>query len=209
MFLTNLILIFNSHILYAFANVRPESGEVFLSDKWADEEIHYDGDSWDDTGTNLYGNFKQLYLLKKTHRHLKLLLSIGGWTYSKSFHPVVVSPAHRTRFVHSAIRILEDYGLDGLDIDYEYPASQAQGQGLADLVTALRSAFTSLQQRKGDSQPYQITIAAGAGPSGYTYLNIAQMDAAISYWNLMVCPLVPIGPPGLRLTTTSLPLVGL
>lgn len=65
-----------SHILYAFANIRADSGEVILSDKWADEEIHYPGDSWDEKG--LFGNFKAIYLLKKKHRHLKLLLSIGG-----------------------------------------------------------------------------------------------------------------------------------
>lgn len=186
MFLTNLALAFNSHILYAFANVRPESGEVFLSDKWADEEIHYDGDSWDDTGTNLYGNFKQLYLLKKTHRHLKLLLSIGGWTYSKSFHPVVVSPAHRTRFVHSALRILEDYGLDGLDIDYEYPGNPEQAWGYVELLRELRWALDEHAQRKRANYRFLLTIAAPGGPDHFEKLYVTEMNQVLDFWNLMV-----------------------
>jgi len=62
-----------SHILYAFGDLSSD-GSVILSDKWADQDIHYANDSWNDQGKNLYGNFKQMYLLKKQHRHLKTLL---------------------------------------------------------------------------------------------------------------------------------------
>ena len=126
------------HILYAFANMKADSGEVFLSDTWADQEIHYPSDSWNDQGKNLYGNFKAIYNLKKEHRHLKVLLSIGGWTYSPTFHPIVISPQLRARFVESAIRLLEDNGLDGLDIDYEYPQNEQQARGYVDLLRELR-----------------------------------------------------------------------
>lgn len=67
----------------------------------------------------MYGCFKQLYLLKKRKPSLKVLLSIGGWTYSPAFAPVVADPVKRATFVRSSVAILENYGLDGLDVDYE------------------------------------------------------------------------------------------
>lgn len=127
---------------------------------WADQDIHYPGDSWNDNGTNLYGNFKALYKLKKQHRHLKVLLSIGGWTYSPSIHPVVVSSTSRMKFVESSTKLLEDYGLDGLDIDYEYPTNDEQAQGYVELLKLLREALDELSRRKSINHKFLLTVSS-------------------------------------------------
>jgi chitinase len=155
-----LILSLFSHILYAFANVRADSGEVFLSDTWADQDIHYPGDSWNDVGTNLYGNLKAIYNLKKQNRHLKVLLSIGGWTYSPSFHPVVVNPTFRAKFVQSSVKILEDYGLDGLDVDYEYPGNDEQARGYVELLKEMRIELDKRAQKNGNGCKFLLSVSS-------------------------------------------------
>ncbi|KAK4056801.1 Chitinase 4 [Microbotryomycetes sp. JL221] len=177
-----------THLLYAFANIK-QDGQVFLTDAWADEQIHYDGDSWNDpdASTSLYGNFKQLYLLKKRHRQLKVLLSIGGWTYSSNFAAPCSTIEDRSIFVESSIKILEDYGLDGLDIDWEYPQNDQEAQHYVELLRDLRQGLDRHAARKGRSpdQGYELTIAAPCGATNYEKLRVREMDQYLSFWNLM------------------------
>ncbi|TFK47348.1 hypothetical protein OE88DRAFT_1714540 [Heliocybe sulcata] len=175
-----------THILYAFADVSPDTGAISLTDTYADEQKHFPGDSWDDTGNNLYGCLKQMYLIKLANRNIKVLMSIGGWTYSQDGHFSFVTDAtKRATFVADAVQLIENYGLDGIDLDFEYPSNTAQGQGFSALFTELRTAFNNLQTTKGDATPYQLTAAVSAGYDNYINLDVPTMDAALTYWNLM------------------------
>jgi chitinase len=123
-----------------------------------------------------------LLFLRSGSRTLKVLLSVGGWTYSQDGHfAFVTNPTLRATFIASAIQLIKDYGFDGMcvvsflfsdllrfdvcrphrsDIDFEYPSGTAQSRTFANLLTELRSALNALAKSNGDSVPFQLTVSA-------------------------------------------------
>ena len=104
-----------------------------------DSSISVDGTS-DSFSQPIKGNFNQLRELKVKFPNIRILLSLGGWTYSKYFEDAAATAASRQKFVSSCIDMFLKGNLptgvsgdasggpaaaaglfDGFDIDWEYP----------------------------------------------------------------------------------------
>lgn len=79
--------------------------------------------------------------------------------------------------------MVEDFGLDGLDVDYEYPRDDAEAKGYVSLLKELRHALDSIA--KGINYKFLLTIAAPCGPQNYEKLHIKEMDRYLDFWNMM------------------------
>ncbi|OAQ73379.1 endochitinase [Pochonia chlamydosporia 170] len=173
-----------SHVLYSFMNLRAD-GTIYSGDTYADLEKHYPSDSWNDVGNNAYGCVKQLFLLKKANRKMKVMLSIGGWTWSTNFPAASSTAASRTTFAKSAVAFMKDWGFDGIDIDWEYPADDTQATNMILLLKAVRSELDAYAAKFAPGYHFQLSIAAPAGPDHYNKLHLADLGKVLDHINLM------------------------
>lgn len=177
-----------TRVHYAFADINTENGSVVSSDTYADLEKHYSTDSWSETGNNAYGCVKQLYLLKQQDRSLKVILSIGGWTYSPKFSTVAADTTLRGNFVSSAVQLVTDWGFDGVDIDWEFNAytpASGDAQNFVLLLQELRTAFDEWAASHAPGYHFLVTVASPAGPATYEQLELGDMAEYVDSWNLM------------------------
>jgi chitinase len=134
-----------------------------------------------------------LNLAKRRNRNLKVLLSIGGWTYTntnKHFDGPASTPQGRKRFADSCVELIKDLGFDGIDLDWEYPQNTDQGEQLLLLIQEIRKAMneyenTLSQGGYGDKPHFIISIAAPAGKSNYQNLPLGKLGAELDFINLM------------------------
>jgi len=83
-------------------------------------------DSFDGIRIDNEQRLKDISDLKKDHPKLKIMLSIGGWG-SGNFSEMAEDSVCRKSFAEDCKRIVEEFDLDGIDLDWEYPTSNSAG----------------------------------------------------------------------------------
>jgi chitinase len=95
---------------------------------------------------------QQLVELKKQYPQLKIMVCIGGWGGCAPCSQLFASAEHRNNFAKSAVALLKQYRVDGLDLDWEYPGiegypghrwDKADKDNFTELVKALRKEMGS------------------------------------------------------------------
>lgn len=126
-----------THVNYAFANVDPGTLEVTIGDAFAELTNRKDPET--DNGLPA-GNLYQLTHYRDVghdgpaYAHVKIIISVGGWTWSENFSDAALSPESRWRFAESLKTFVETYDLDGADLDWEFPTGDPADCGEDDNV---------------------------------------------------------------------------
>lgn len=169
-----------THLNYSFGLIyNDEKGETNdalkeprkLHQIWLSEKVQTD--------------LRKIPVLRKQNPNLKVLLSVGGWG-ARGFSGAAATKETRAVFIQSAQEIVEQYGLDGIDLDWEYPVNGAWG--LVESQPADRDNFTALlkELRAAFGHKKLVTIAVGANAdSPKSWVDVKAVAPVLDYINLM------------------------
>ena len=159
-----------THINYAFANIK--DGKV-VEGNVSDEE-----------------NLKKLNDLKKVNEDLKILISVGGWSWSKIFSDAVLTDSSREIFATSAVEFMLKHKIDGIDLDWEYPGQKGDNnifrpedkENFTAVLKLLREKLDNISTRKNQ---YLLTIASAANQQYLNHTNMKEAHKYLDFINIM------------------------
>lgn len=136
-------------------------------------------------------NFRLLNQLKKVNPDLKILISIGGWTWSKNFSDAVLTSTSRELFARTSVDIVKDHNLDGIDIDWEYPGLRGDNnkfrpedkQNFTLMFAEMRRQLNELSAQTG--KKYLLTTAMGASKNVIAHTEMDKVAELLDYVYIM------------------------
>lgn len=123
---------------------------------------------------------REITALKEQYPHLKVLLSVGGWG-SGNFSEMAADSLLRLSFAKDCRRAVDEFNLDGIDIDWEYPTSDmaeisASPDDTKNYTLMMRDIRTAIGP---DKLLTQATVATAK------YIDFRAIDQYIDFTNAM------------------------
>jgi len=168
-----------THVNYAFANIR--NGEVVFDTTKIDGVVP--------NATDIV----ELNSLKKNKPDLKVLVSVGGWTWSGGFSDAALTEESRAKFAKSCAAFVKEFKLDGIDLDWEYPNQPGAGnihrpedvQNFTLMLKAVREELDLMAENEGKGNHYLLAIATGADEAYVKNTELGELHKYIDFLNIM------------------------
>ena len=133
-----------THINFSFAKIKDDFETLDISSSKKDR-------------------LKKTVALKEQKPSLKVMLSVGGWG-AGNFSEMAADATHRKNFCKNCLKAVQDYGLDGIDLDWEYPGSSDAGISSSSNDKAnFTLLLKDLRETLGADRLITMASAAGAG----------------------------------------------
>lgn len=96
----------------------------------------------DGTFNPIVNGWKLKQIVGTARQHgVKVSIAVGGWGWDAQFEEMAADPQARTAFVQNLRAVVDEYQLDGVDMDWEYPDPGPSSQNFLDLIRELRAAL--------------------------------------------------------------------
>lgn len=127
---------------------------------------------------------KKVETFLKKHPHVDGVLSVGGWG-ADGFSDACQTEAGRKRLAQSILRIMDEHGFVGVDIDWEYPGVAGTGivsrdgdvENWYSLLEELRAGLDEREKLHG--REYILSVALGAGDAHLNAIDPARLNALL------------------------------
>lgn len=160
-----------THIIFSFATINPSTFQVSAGNS----ETEY--------------LMSRIDSIKVIQPDIKIWVALGGWAFNDpgptqtTFSDIAASSANTNTFLDSLVQMMNKYGFDGVDIDWEYPVADDRNGRPEDYKNSV-TFMKKLRERMKDSKR-GVSMAI---PASYWYLqnfDIKALESQVDWFNVM------------------------